>query len=1036
MAIKFAHADYVGLKNGKSAVGMSAYISRSSMIRETTGEHIDFSAYKADEPILAQGLALPPGSAKGWDAQRLWDEAENAEIARKTLRRTGEKRFKDGAQFAKHVTFALPVDKEITDAQRIEMVQRYVQLEYTDKNIPCQWAIHMADGNPHLHVLAATRRLGKNGFEKTKARDLNPTVRKGKVVEEDFVAQKWADFQNAYFLEQGLDLRVDPTAPVPQQHEGAAARRAEDSFKMAENATRLDESCKLARNPEAMLDHITDKQTMFTVRDVNRTLKKAGIEESDERETLINQILAHDECIALYDQAGQATGLYTTQLVREEEGAILECAKGIMAGTGGGTSQVSRDKALTGKTLDPEQAEAFAVMTGNNRLCVIQGRAGTGKSFTMGAAREVYEADGLRVIGLAPTNAVARDMKKDGFAEAATLHAELFRQEKAWERRALEDAKKLWDMNTVVMVDEAAMMDNTITLRLLVHAKRTGAKLVLIGDNAQLASVQRGGMYSEVKELAEHALISKVRRQAADWMKQASMDLADGKIGEAVNAYHEHGCIIPSREPTKDLLAQWKQDIMANPDVNRFVYAGTNAEVNQINEACAQVMREIGKVRDSIKYDCTKGDLKFTQTIGVGDRIQINATAKLINSNLINGSFGRVISATSDQVEVEMDDGSFAKWNPAEFSGFALGYAGTVYKGQGKTQMDVYALHGPLWDTRTTYVGATRHKGDFKLYVDSTKITKLSQLIRSMSRTKTSGSTQHYLDAEQAAATHKATMQAWYEKLDHKTKRAWKLFRESQKRFWQIFKEESAINLYALCALRMRAHSIDSERIKFCLQQEMPIETVEDIIRWAYSRKGNAKLHEMRRRKFIELDVERRRHGMQSATEVASYSNKRDQTRLEAIKADLAPIFDGKTCVSMSDILRELTARGYRLQRTSEMSAAVIVDDRMAIRCSEIGLDLYELDAKFGEGQFYEDHSDRIVGEGVLALEDNLGLAKSLWASDVYPEAVVMDNQPVKPEAGHGQEAHGQGNATGTVDGGPDHLPGDEQEKYHQVLRM
>ncbi len=56
----------------------------------------------------------------------------------------------------------------------------------------------------------------------------------------------------------------------------------------------------------------------------------------------------------------------------------------------------------------------------------MEGRAGTGKSYTLAAVREAHEAAGYRVVGLAPTNAVAQDLKADGFAEAGTVHAALF----------------------------------------------------------------------------------------------------------------------------------------------------------------------------------------------------------------------------------------------------------------------------------------------------------------------------------------------------------------------------------------------------------------------------------------------------------------------------------------------------------------------------------------------------------------------------------------------------------------------------------
>ena len=756
MASCYAGCTPVGVSAGTSGGGVSAYIDRGQHTRDLTGETFDFRNHKSDEPVLDRGLELPPGSPQ-WDKQRLWDEVDKAEIARTHLARTGEVRLRDKAQLAKHYVYALPIDKEVTDAQRIEMARLHIKEQFTDNGLPAQWAIHMQEGNPHLHVLVPTRRLGPEGLAKTKATDLNPEFARGPngkayVSEQDYVSEKWEAFQNRYFEEQGLDLRVDSRGVVPQIHEGKA-RHIEGSWKRAENEARLADAQQTAKvEPETVLERLTDKQTTFTERDLNRLLKKAGLEDMAERETAKQQALSHPDCVKLYDANGQETGLYSTEAVRREEHQVMDRATKIMGRDGGQVSDQARNQALKSKTLDPEQREAFDVMTARNRLCVIQGRAGAGKSYTMGAAREAFEADGWRVVGLAPTNTVSRDMQKDGFKEASTVHSELLRQE--GRRTNPRSRAKAWDSKTVVFVDEAAMLDNKTLNRFLEQVEQSGAKVVMVGDDVQLASIQRGGMYTEIRHKSDQALISQVRRQEQDWMKQASMNLADGKVEEAIQAYREHGCIRGTNKPVEGLLIEWKRDVAQNPDANRFIYAGTNAEVNRINDECSRTMREMGRVQEGITYECKKGVHEFKQTIGVGDRIQFNATAKNIDSNLINGNFGTVEKASLDSIKVKLDSGASVSFNPKEFNGFALGYSGTVYKGQGKTQTDVYALHGPTWSKRTTYVGATRHKGEFKLYVDTNKIKNFGQLTRNMSQGQERPSTLNYLDEKQAQARH------------------------------------------------------------------------------------------------------------------------------------------------------------------------------------------------------------------------------------------------------------------------------------------
>ena len=85
---------------------------------------------------------------------------------------------------------------------------------------------------------------------------------------------------------------------------------------------------------------------------------------------------------------------------------------------------------------------------------------------------------------------MAQDLKADGFGRAATVHSELFR---------LKNGRATWDARTLVVVDEAAMLDSRITGELLAEARRSGAKLVLAGDDRQLASIERGGLFAELQ---------------------------------------------------------------------------------------------------------------------------------------------------------------------------------------------------------------------------------------------------------------------------------------------------------------------------------------------------------------------------------------------------------------------------------------------------------------------------------------------------------------------------------------------------------
>lgn len=733
MANCFCATKIIGAKSDTSPSAMAAYITRGLRVRELTAETFDFTGIEREEMVLAKGLELPD-YAPAWarDSDNLWNRCEAAEVNKRTLLRKGVPQLKKKAQTAKTMILNLP--RELSKEQLVELSERWIRENFTSKGLPAEWAIHLKTDHPHLHILTSTRRLGPDGFSKLKARDLNPVFatktfpdrkRRRFVSEQDYQSERWEDFQNAYFEELGLELRVDPRGLVPEIQEGKA-RHVDESWKSDENEQRRKEALDAARNdPDSVLDALTQRKAIFTQRDLSSLLKKSGLS-FDEIEQVVSKILGAPECVRLRTSYGPE--LYTTRTVRDQEIRIQRLAGKIMVRRDGQASATSQAQAIVSMTLDQEQVEAINVVCGPSRLCAFQGRAGTGKSHTTNAARKAFEADGWRVIGLAPTNSVSRDMAKDGFSEASTIHAELLRQENA------QQSTHRWDKNTVVFVDEAAMLDNTLLERLLIQIETSGAKLVLVGDDKQLTSIMRGGMYTEIRRVVDNALIKQVRRQKEDWMRIASMGLADGRIRGAMQAYHEHGSLKFSSSPIQKLLADWKKAVLDDPGKDRFIYAGQNQEVNLLNSECKRTLLEAGLVEHGITYTCKKGELEFEQTIGVGDRLQLNATDKSIHPELINGSFGIVVKAQEDELQVRLDSGKDLTFDPRLFNGFALGYAGTIYKGQGKTQMDVYALYSQLWNRRSTYVGCTRHKGAFNIYVDEGRVKSFEQLVRGMSR--------------------------------------------------------------------------------------------------------------------------------------------------------------------------------------------------------------------------------------------------------------------------------------------------------------
>lgn len=432
-------------------------------------------------------------------------------------------------------------------------------------------------------------------------------------------------------------------------------------------------------------------------------MNKSGLD-GEERATLEAAIINHPDTIALVVDRGDAVG-WTTWQVREEELAIIESAERIGLSYGRRLG-VSGCAALAGADLSPEQRAAAARITDGRQIAIVIGRAGTGKSHTLNAARHAFEAEGYRVIGLAPTNAVVADLRKDGYVHAATLHRELGQVERDPTR---------WDRKTVVMVDEAAMIDNAIMGRLLKAAEQSGAKLILAGDDRQFASVARGGMFIELVDLYGAAELKTVHRQRQEYQAKASENFARGDILAALKAYDERGQIVwcDSLDDAR-ARAVAAQASITGPS---FLYASTNKEVEELNRA-EQLRRREG--REAAGEKITAHGFKTVRgqvSISAGERVQFYETDRKIG--VATSEFGTVKTVTVNLMEIIKDDGTTVSFNPMKYDQWGLGYSGTGYKGQGKTQVKTAAVYDNpyAWDMRAAYVIGTRHKEDYQLFV-------------------------------------------------------------------------------------------------------------------------------------------------------------------------------------------------------------------------------------------------------------------------------------------------------------------------------
>jgi len=210
------------------------------------------------------------------------------------------------------------------------------------------------------------------------------------------------------------------------------------------------------------------------------------------------------------------------------------------------------------------------------------------------------------------TNEVVCDMKGDGFQHAATLKSEFKR---------LESGSSKWHRKTVVIVDEAAMISTPALAELLGRAKQAGAKIILTGDDKQLASVERAGMFTVLAQQHGAATLSEVMRTKDVEYQRAFNEMHKGNYAEALQRFDRKGDIHwteTQREAKQALTNHYAAAVAADPSKKRMIFAHTNADVAALNGFARGVARAQGRLGENVKVRTAEGVSDFA----TGDRVQ------------------------------------------------------------------------------------------------------------------------------------------------------------------------------------------------------------------------------------------------------------------------------------------------------------------------------------------------------------------------------------------------------------------------------
>lgn len=286
----------------------------------------------------------------------------------------------------------------------------------------------------------------------------------------------------------------------------------------------------------------------------------------------------------------------TTPEVLAEERAMVAFARdgrGTGLGLGGPDLEESGIDELFEAGPRPDQKQLAAVhhvLTSQDRVILVRGKAGTGKTTMMQAAAEGIRLGGREVFAFAPSSEASRGVLRDeGFVDATTV-----------QRLLLDEKMQQRVRGQVIWIDEAGLLGAKTMRQVFDLAERLDGRIVLSGDASQHAAVERGDALRilETEAGLEPAELTSIYRQRDHRYREAVQAISSGDaegVAAGFDRLQEMESIVECGDDARyETLAQDYAATVLDDKATALVVSPTHREGAAVTAAIRQRLREYG----------------------------------------------------------------------------------------------------------------------------------------------------------------------------------------------------------------------------------------------------------------------------------------------------------------------------------------------------------------------------------------------------------------------------------------------------------
>ncbi len=383
---------------------------------------------------------------------------------------------------------------------------------------------------------------------------------------------------------------------------------------------------------------------------------------------------------------GRSADAVTTQEALKTEEKILEMVE---AGKDRATPIISaadapdRLQAASPFELNPGQlAAATLLVSSTDRIVVVQGVAGAGKSTMLQATAAVAREEGKRVLGLVFQNKMVTDLReglkpremsvddmKAAGIEAQTIASFIWENQKHVANPNTPEAKaKRAEMKeTLIVIDETSMVSDTDMLKLLTIADALGNEhLGEIGDRQQLQPIDRGKSFSAQQSAGvTMARMDDNIRQRTDQLRTVAALTNAGKASQALRVLGDK--VVENDNPAEKASELWLALPTEERGITAIFASGKEARAT-INKTVQAGLIEDGTLKGEgllltvhETVNLTREELRYAHVYKPGQILHVQGSVAELGLRHGMSEVQRVFA--NGKVEVE-SNGKRIRFNP------------------------------------------------------------------------------------------------------------------------------------------------------------------------------------------------------------------------------------------------------------------------------------------------------------------------------------------------------------------------------------